>query len=75
MEVRRAHAQIVLDINGIQREVSTQVKISPYATLTHDLFTLLLHAVFSSVVAAGTRYVEETNDRAPAGCPDPDVAE
>lgn len=40
-----------------------------------DLFAPLSHAVLSMVSVAGARHVEEANDRAPSGCPDPDVAE
>lgn len=43
--------------------------------LPQHLFTPLSYTVLSCVVAVGSRYVEEANDRATSGCPDPDVAE
>lgn len=53
------------------QDASTRVKIFLF---NHPL-SICLHGVILCVNSVGSRYVEEVNDRAPSGCPDPDVTQ
>lgn len=44
--------------------------------ISECLHTILCaHTILLTVISASTRHVEETDDRAPASCPDTDAAE